>query len=389
MTHETNSLSAIDMWHRAVLQGENWTGELPTQLRLEVPPMASWIVRGGCAVQCQHCIFPVEGPKAFAPRISEEVILSLLAQLSEGDNGRRTLVHEGRQLLPWQVPILAAAKRAGHSVAVINNGQYATPSMLALCEREGLRLDALDVSIDGPERIHNQQRNEFGTDKNVPAWTWAMKGLAEGRRIADKLTSLFTLTSLTSEHVAETGRIAGDLVEEWHISPLTVRPGIEHMAPTEAQMAKALNQLAGLQLENTEIYLRSYSLAGFVALSKAIGIETVRKALPKALVAYNGIELDVGFTKLQFYPKSLQCNETVVVDADAWWRLPFSVAHTLGQLKAGVSAEGEDLTHFSIAPLSAELDVAEVYARSVETWWKAVGLKSFNEERDAVGRLLG
>ena len=385
MTNTNPSLDAIDMWHRAVLQGENWTGELPAQLRREVPPMASWIVRGGCAVQCQHCIFPVEGPKAFAPQISEEVILSLLAQLS----GHGTLVHEGRQLLDWQIPILAAAKRKGHSVAVINNGQYATPAMLALCEREGLRLDALDVSIDGPERIHNQQRNEFGTRKNVPAWAWAMNGLAEGRRIADKLTSLFTLTSLTSEHVAETGKIAGDLVDEWHLSPMTVRPGIEHMAPSEAQMAEALNQLAGLRLENTEIFLRSYSLAGFIALAQAIGVETVRKALPKALVTYNGIVLDVGFTKLHFYPKSLQCNETLVVDADHWWRLPFSVAHTLGQLKAGVSAEGEDLTHFSIAPLSAELDVAKVYARSVETWWQAVGLKSFNEERDAVEQLLG
>jgi hypothetical protein len=379
MTHSTLDLESIDMWVRAVLRGENRGEDIRAQLRKEIPPLLSWIVRGGCAVQCQHCIFPEEGPKAYSPRIKSEVILSLLAQLS----GRGHLVHEGRQLLQWQVPILAAAKRAGHSVSVINNGQYATPGMLALCEREGLRLDALDVSIDGPERIHNLQRN------HVQAWRWAMNGLAEGRRIADKLTSLFTLTSMTADHVAETGLIAGDLVDEWHISPLTVRPGIEHMAPSSAQMAEALNQLAGLRLGNTKIYLRSYSLSGFMALCEVIGGETVRQALQKAEVVDNGIVLDVGGFTLYFYPKSLQCNETLVVDADAVWRLPFSVAHRLDELQRGVSAEGDDLAHFSICPVSEKLDVAETYARSVETWWQAVGSTSFNEERVAVGRLLG
>ena len=376
------NFASIDAWYRTAILGEDWSGEIPALLRREVPPLLSWIVRGGCAVQCQHCIFPEEGPKAFAPRISEEVVLSLLAQLSVNSEGRRTLVHEGRQLLPWQVPVLAAAKRAGHSVSVINNGQYATPAMLALCEREELKIDALDVSIDGPERIHNLQRN------HAQAWRWAMNGLAEGRRIADKLTSLFTLTSLTADHVEETGLIASDLVDEWHISPLTVRPGIEHMAPSSAQMAEALNQLAGLSLGNTKIFLRSYSLQGFVALAQAIGMDTVREALRKAEVIDNGIVLDVGFCKLYFYPKSLQCNETLVVDADGWWRLPFSVAHRLDELQHGQSTEGDDLSHFSIAPVSEKLDVAETYARSTEMWWQAIGETSFNEERVAVERLL-
>ena len=378
MTNSNLPLESIDLWVRAVLRGEDRAEEIRAQLRNEVPPLLSWIVRGGCAVQCQHCIFPEEGPKAYSPRISEEVILHLLAQLS----GSGHLVHEGRQLLPWQVPVLAAAKRAGHPVSAINNGQYATPAMLALCEREGLKLDALDVSIDGPERIHNLQRN------HAKAWTWAMKGLEHSRQIADKVTSLFTITALTADHVAETGLIAGDLVDEWHVSPMTLRPGIEHMAPTSAQMSEALNQLAGLRL-GIPVYLRSYSLQGFIAICEAIGMETVRRALPKAQVVDNGIVLEVGGFTLYFYPKSLQCNETLVVDADAWWRLPFSVAHTLEELQSGQSTVGDDLSHFSIAPVSEKLDVAKVYAHSAETWWQAVGRSSFNEERVAVERLLG
>lgn len=368
---------AIDAWLHAV-HGQEREADIQALLRREVPPLASWFVRGGCAVQCEHCLIPFEGPKARADRISTETMLSLLAQLS----GRGNLVHEGRQLLAWQIPVLAALKRAGHGVSVINNGQYATPSMLALCDREGLKVDALDVSIDGPEAVHNLQRN------HANAWRWAMNGLAEGRRIADKLTSMFTLTALSSEHVAETGKIAGDLVDEWHINTFSVRPGIEHMKPTRSQLGVALNQLAGLRL-GIPVYLRSYSLQGFVDICEVIGKETVRKALRKAEVIDNGIVLNVEGITLYFYPKSLQCNETVVVDADMWWRLPFSVLHTLDELQRGQSTEGDDLSHFSIAPVSEKLDVAEVYARSTERWWQAVGRKSFNEERVAVERLLG
>jgi MoaA/NifB/PqqE/SkfB family radical SAM enzyme len=369
---------AIDAWLQA-MHGKELEADIQALLRREVPPLISWFVRGGCAVQCEHCLIPFEGPKAYSERISTETMLSLLAQLS----GRGRLVHEGRQLLPWQIPVLASVKRAGHSVSVINNGQYATSSMLALCDREGLKIDALDVSIDGPEAVHNLQR----VTPDGQAWRWAMNGLAEGRRIANKLTSLFTLTTLSSEHVAETGKIAGDLVDEWHISTFSVRPGIEHMQPTHSQLGVALGQLAGLSL-GIPVYLRSYSLQGFVALCEVIGKETVQKALLEAEVIDNGIVLKVEGITLYFYPKSLQCNETLVIDADGWWRLPFSVMHTLDELQHGQSAKGDDLSHFNIAPVSEKLDVAEVYARSTETWWQAVGRKSFNEERVAAERLL-
>lgn len=368
---------AIDAWLQA-MHGEEREADIQALLRLEVPPLISWIVRGGCAVQCEHCIFPFEGPKGHSNEIGKEVLLPMLAQLS----GRGHLVHEGRQLLPSQIPVLAAVKQAGYGVSVINNGQYATPSMLSLCDREGLKVDALDVSIDGPKAVHNLQRS------SAKAWDWAMNGLKEGRRISDKLTSLFALTTLNSEHVAETGKIVGDLVDEWHLATMSVRPGIEHMLPSQSQLGVALNQLASLRL-GIPVYLRSYSLQGFIDICEVVGKETMRTALREVEVIDNGIVLNVEGITLYFYPKSLQCNETLVVDADGWWRLPFSVAHTLDELQSGHSIQGDDLSHFSIAPVSEKLDVAEVYARSTETWWKAVGRKSFNEERVAVERLLG
>jgi MoaA/NifB/PqqE/SkfB family radical SAM enzyme len=114
---KNDAFKAIDAWHRTMIRNWDHEAAIPALLRREIPPLASWIVRGGCAVQCEHCIFPFEGPKAHTDEISTETMLSLLAQLS----GTRDLVHEGRQLLAWQVPILAAVKRAGHGVSVINN----------------------------------------------------------------------------------------------------------------------------------------------------------------------------------------------------------------------------------------------------------------------------
>ena len=160
------------------------------------------------------------------------------------------------------------------------------------------------------------------------------------------------------------------------------------MLPSRSQVGVALNQLSGLQL-GIPVFLRTYSLQGFIDICEVFGRETMRKALLEAEVVYNGIVLNVEGITLYFYPKSLQCNETLVIDADGQWRLPFSIMYTLDELQCGQSTAGEDLSHFTIAPVSGKLDVTEVYAHSTETWWKAIGQKSFNEERIAVERFLG
>lgn len=375
----TTKITAIDSWLRHTVHGEEERAEeIPALLRGEVPPLLSWIVRGGCAVQCQHCIFPFEGPKAQLEQPSVETMISILRQLT----GIRTLVHEGRQLLPSQVPVLAAIKRAGFSVSLINNGQYATPAMLSLCEREGFTADALDVSVDGTPAIHNIQRS------SPVAWEWAVKGLKQAHRILNprgKLTSLYTLTSFNCSYVRETGEMLTPLIDEWHLTTMSLRPGIEHMRASKRDLAKALEQLLGGRRWEKPVFLRTYSLEDFVWLLEILGGEVARKALENAMVTYNAIVLDIGLP-LYFYPKSLQVNETLVVDADGWWRLPFCIHYTLDELRAGVDAAGRDISHFSIAPVSGELDVNFRFAQATEMWWKAIGRDCLNAERGAVQR---
>lgn len=372
-------MQAIDAWLRHTVYGEDRGRGIPLLLQQEVPPLLSWIVRGGCAVQCQHCIFPFEGPKAYLEQSSAETMISLLAQLT----GIRTLVHEGRQLLPSQVPVLAAIKRAGFNVSLINNGQYTTPAMLSLCEREGLKFDALDVSVDGTRAIHNAQRS------SEMAYTWAMKGISNARRILTpegKLTSLYTLTSLNCSAVQETAETVMPLVDEWHLTTMSLRPGLEHMRASKRALAAALEQLLAVRKEKP-VFLRTYSLPDFVWLLEILGKEAARKALKKALVTYNAIVLDIG-VPLYFYPKSLQVNETLAVDADGWWRLPFCIHYTFDELQAGVDREGHDISHFNIAPVSEELDISSRHAQVTKTWWNAIGKDCLNAERAAMQRFF-
>ncbi len=135
------------------------------------------------------------------------------------------------------------------------------------------------------------------------------------------------------------------------------------------------------------MFLRTYSLGDFVWLLEILGKKTARKALMGAQVTYNAIVLDIG-VPLYFYPKSLQVNETVAVDADGWWRLPFCIHHTLEELQAGVDRAGRDISHFNVAPVSEELDLNSRYVEATKTWWNAIGRKCLNAERAAVQRFL-
>jgi len=374
------SRTAIDHWVGHVLRGESCK-EIPVLLRQEIPPLASLMgSRGGCAVQCQHCIFrKEEGPKPFYTEIEPNVLSDILSQLS----GPGKLVHEGRQWLPSQVSLLAAVTRVGHSVSVINNGQYATPSMLALCEEEGLAIDTLDVSVDGTRQVHNLQRS------SDIAWGIAMNGIKHARRILrpeGKLTSLFTLTSLNYAHVQETGELVTTMVDEWHVTTMSLRPGIEHVRAGAGELAVALEQLFSGRFASP-VFLRCYSLDDFVALLGIIGKDTARKALKNAMVMYNAIVLDVGMP-LYFYPMSMWANETLVIDADLWWRMPYSVAYTLTELQAGVDAKGNNLSHFNIAPIESRMDVPLLYQIAADKWWSAIGTKCLPRERLALEAFL-
>jgi hypothetical protein len=266
-------------------------------------------------------------------------------------------------------------------VSLINNGQFTTPAMLGRCEAEGLAIDALDVSIDGTEHIHNAQR------ASQKAWQWAMEGMAHGRKIlkpSGMLTSLYTVTSLNYAAVAETGATIAPMVDEWHVTTMSLRSGLQAMHANKRELGVALEQLFGRRWEK-RVALRTYSLVDFVDILDILGVDTARKALKESTVTDNAAVLDVGIP-LYFYPKSILVNETLVADADMWLRHPYSIAHTLPELQAGRSARGEDLRHLSIAPIDGQLDISKIFPETADNWWKGIGKKCFEDELLALRR---
>ena len=377
---DSSGMTSIDTWYRHVVLGGECSEQIRTLLRTEIPPMLSWITRGGCAVQCQHCIFPTEGPRSIAKQIDSETILVLLRQMPAGAQ----LIHEGRQLLPWQIPALKSIADAGFGISIINNGQYASSGMLRQIENVGLRIDTLDISVDGIPDIHNKQRS------NAHAWTWAMNGLMDARRILNpsgKLTSLYTLTRLNCSCVREAGELLIPLVDEWHLTTMSLRPGVEHLRATKGDLAIALEKLFEKQWKKP-VFLRSYSLEDFMSMLEIIGTETARKALIEAQVTYNAIVLTVHGLPLYFFPKSLWSNETTVIDADGWWRLPYSVAYTLNELQAGTDKTGKDISHFSIAEVSGVFDLRARFAETADTWWQVIGQRLLALEREAIQKFF-
>lgn len=372
--------TAIDSWYKHVILGEESASDIPEKLRTEVPTLLSWITRGGCAVQCQHCIFPEEGPRALSSPKSAEAVRILMSQMP----ARAHIIHEGRQLIPWQIPVLKWAADAGYGVSVINNGQYATPSTLRQFESIGLGIDTLDISLDGTELVHNAQRS------SQQAWNWAMRGLSNAQRIlkpSGKLTSLYTLTSMNCQSVGETGELLMPQVDEWHLTTMSLRPGIEHLRASKEDLAVAIEQIFGNRWDKP-VYLRSYSLKDFVRILEIIGIETVHKALQEAEVTCNAIVLSIHGVSLYFFPKSLWSNETLVIDADGWWRLPYSVAYTLDELVAGTDTAGNDISHFSIAEVTETLDFGCRFPETVDTWWRVIGNDCLSAEWKTLQRFL-
>lgn len=364
---------AIDAWFAHVIYGEECEKELVAQLRTEVPPMLSWISRGGCAVQCEHCIFPVESAKGQVELPSAQALIALLGQLT----GPGILVHEGRTLLRPQIPVLAAIRRAGHRIALINNGLYTR--LLSLCEQQEFVVDTLDISVDGTPAVHNTQRN------HARAWEWAMEGLSNAGRILTPegtLTSLFTLTRLNCDVVCDAGELLIDRIDEWHFTTMSLRHGIEHLRADKRSLESALHQLLGVRW-GKPVKLRTYSLEDFVWLLEILGRETARKALAAAQVVDNAIVLDIGLP-LYFYPKSLAPNETIVVDADAWWRFAYCIQYTLEELKAGQDARGRDISHFTIMHMSDVSDLRTQFARATNTWWRAMGQQCLAAEQSAL-----
>lgn len=360
--------TSIDRWFDYV-SGQGTADEVFQAVAMELPPLSSLILDRSCQFQCQHCIFQKENSSGSLPNVV--AVLKMLAQLP---NVR--VVHEGRQLTRRQLPLLEAISHAGYPIGIIESGTYTT--LIEHILQTDLRFDWMDISIDGPEKIHNLQRN---SDRS---WGVAIEGLRRVREVLkpqSKATSLMTVTSLNYEHVLDTAtEVFGRGVDEWHLTTMSLRQGLERVQANEQQLETALKQMTDISKVHKKIFLRIYNLEDMRALVSIIGKDTFSKLLTEAKVTQNALVLDIGFL-LFFYPVSLAPGETLVIDVDNWWRLPYCIKYTLDELGKGRDVYGNDISVYNVAEITEDTNVAQVFEKVVASWRSYKGEQQLLEER--------
>lgn len=228
----------------------------PRQRILQVHPLLR------CNLRCGHC-YSDSSPAARA----ELPLTALRRTIEEATElGYETLALSGGEPFLWNglVELATAARSLGMRVTVTTNGTVVND---ALVDRVAPVIDAVAVSIDGPEAVHNDLR----------AASWAYRRMLTGvevlRRRGIPFGFIHTLTAHGVEHLPEVADVAaaqsGRLLQI-HPLELTGRAAAllegRRPAPTDLSRAFAVTLALRLAFEGTlAVQLDAHRVADLVA----------------------------------------------------------------------------------------------------------------------------
>jgi hypothetical protein len=153
------------------------------------PTHGEIIFTGACAYSCKHCIY---GPDfASANQSLPPATWQKLFSNMHADLGIETFVYGGRSISTPGIETLAALKHAlpNAKVGVIDNGISYVPFREKLLN---LKLDWIDISVDGQEQDHDEQRGKpGGYQETLQGAEWLLQN-----RAAPKINILSCLTSI-------------------------------------------------------------------------------------------------------------------------------------------------------------------------------------------------
>jgi sulfatase maturation enzyme AslB (radical SAM superfamily) len=188
------------------------------------PTQGELIFTGACEFRCAHCIYP----PGFAAANRTMSIESWREALQRCDDDLRlgTYVYGGRSLPAAGLDLLAAIREISPraNLGAIDNGI----SMGPLRERLGdLKLDWIDVSLDGTEADHDRQRGRSGSfQKGLEGARWL-----RDNDISPKVNILTCLTTLNRNSVtAMIHDLNAEGFKNFFITPVTVVEGVRPSA---------------------------------------------------------------------------------------------------------------------------------------------------------------
>ena len=373
-----STLSAIDYWFSVVSTGqrpEDSILKMYESLAREIPPILSVVGERTCNLSCAHCIFQDE-KSSTQISIAANIVQSVKTIVRQM-NADPIVVHEGRIFHPSHLEWLSAirAVRTDCSVGMIDNGTFLKHHETIV--QSDFRFDWLDISLDGPEAVHNLQR------RSATAHQVAVRGINSARefvRSGGKVTSLFTLTSLNHADIFDTCRTLPKEVDEWHITTLSpARPEITGLVTNEEQFAIAWQQVVAASQER-QLYFRMYVNDELPKLVKAVGREKFARALDDAEVADVALIMKIDKVPVIYYPTSIVVGEEIILDADSHHRMPYSIAYTLEELRSGRSRFEEDIREYTVGPIDHSTNLSQTARKAALQWGELFGKKALEKE---------
>lgn len=360
-------------------------------LQGELPTMCSVTFERAYNLQCLHCIYPPEGSSAAASREAGtyELVLNIVSQLP---SETPKLLHEGRILSPWHLDVMRAAQvmRPELHLGLIDNGNF----VRHLHRFGDLRLNWIDISLDGMREAHNRQRD------NDQAWSMAISGLERAREVANEVNVPYTLTNLNFGDVFETADfVLGQGLADG-IDFTTMSPARLELLPYEISLEQMVAAWSGARDATSRypghVFFRLYRHADLEKLMLVVGQsrfwsiflgETENTDNYLVGVEVGKISLVLDGVLVTYAPLSTWPPETFLIDADGRYGMAYSIGYTLEELHAGVSRSGEDLRPFTVAQLAPQSNFQELYRKCVDQWWGFLGQKYFQEEMETFRRI--
>lgn len=376
---------AQDFWYQMMTDGRGgYVEEMLGYLQHELPDMCSVTFERVCNLQCLHCIYKPERSSAATSREVglSDLVLNIVSQLP-GEVPK--LLHEGRILSPWHLNIMRAAKeqRPELRLGLIDNGNF----VRHMGRFDNLRLNWIDISLDGMREVHNRQRD------SKKAWRMAIDGLERAREIASEVNVSYTLTNLNFGDVYKTadfvlGQGLADGIDFATMSP--ARAELQPYEITAEQMAVAwVGARKATETYPSRVFFRLYRHADLEKLAHVVGLKKLWSVFIGEIENANNYLVGVEVGKISFVidgvlvtyaPLSTWPPETFLVDADGRYGTAYSIGYTIEELRAGQSLVGEDLLGFTVAQLTPQSDFSQLYKKCVDQWWEFKGKQYFQEE---------
>ena len=421
-----------DYWYGLVVDGqkerrEELSEKMLESMKAEKTNMVSAIMERQCFLKCAHCLYQKDTgtSKEFSKDANlTEVIANIVRQLPNEQQDllhrKPMFLHEGRTIRKWHLDIFDEIRkqRPDVSIGLIDNGTYV--KYIPDFNEKGLRLDWLDVSIDGTESSHNLQRDP----EMKKAYEIAMEGLRHARDVVKsnesggKVSSLMTLTKLNFADIFEAADLlfkpnpdksALDMktgeqlnyIDEFHIT--TMSPELPENFPIEISvedMKVAWEQIKKLYASRADkgespVFFKIYRHQDLEKLAQAVGEKKFWTAITDETEGSDeAVDRNVGYIKfyidhvpVAYYPISTFPIETVLIDADGSYRSAYSQQYSLEELRSGKSKGGDDLTKYTWEKLTPNSSYPDAFKSGVENWWKGFGNQILDEEISTMERI--